>query len=394
MTSQVVHFARFRNDVITLFSRNFSLSSADNHCMKKYISLFVIFSVFCCACSARGKADTEVPSEEVEYAFKGDEPSVADTESEEEKPLLPLYTLRQPQGQSVQLRESWGYVMQSRLDEYDNSIPLTDVCFFSAEINCYGELTSVPSRSRINTKGARCHLVITCDSKSLTHFILEPGSKVRNNLLKSIVKAGAAYDGVQIDFELVPARDRKNFISFLSDLRYMLGKVKWFTVCVPARFKLLSEDIYPYTEIANYCDRVFVMAYDEHWSGSKPGAVANIDWCRKVMEYAKKSIPEKKLIMGLPFYGRTWASETTAGAWYFSGANRIMTEHKVREVIYEDEIPSFKYTAQVEVTGYFNDTYSVLQLARLYEEAGIKKMGVWRIGQEDPAFWDWVKISK
>ena len=155
--------------------------------MKKYISLFVIFSVFCCVCSARGKADTEVPTEEVEYAFKGDEPSVAYTEPEEEKPLLPLYTLRQPQGQPVQLRESWGYVMQSRLDEYDNSIPLTDVCFFSAEINCYGELTGVPSRSRINTKGARCHLVVTCDSKSLTHFILEPGSKVRTNLLKSIV---------------------------------------------------------------------------------------------------------------------------------------------------------------------------------------------------------------
>ena len=352
--------------------------------MKKTISLLIILSVFCCACSARGKADIEVPSEEVEYAFKGDEPSVSEGE---EQPLLPLYTLREPEGKPVPLRESWGYVMQSRLDEYDNSIPLTDVCFFSAEINCYGELVSVPSRSKINTKGARCHLVVVCDSKSLTHFILEPGTKVRNNLLKAIVKAAAPYDGVQIDFELVPARDRKNFISFCSDLRYMLGKAKWFSICVPARFKLLSEDIYPYSEIANYCDRVFVMAYDEHWSTSKPGAVASI-------EYAQKSIPPKKLVMGLPFYGRTWASETTAGAWYFSGANRIMTEHQVEEVIYDEDIPTFKYTAQVEVTGYFNDTYSVLQLARLYQNAGIQKMGFWRIGQEDPEFWKWIKISK
>lgn len=360
----------------------------------KRISLLLILSVFCSAVFARGKADNEVPTEEVEIALKGDEPSVVTTEPEEEKPLLPLYTLNQATGNPVKLRESWGYVMQSRLDEYDNNIPLTDVCFFSAEVNCYGELTSIPNRSRINTNGARCHLVITCDSKSLTHFILEPGSKVRNNLLKAIVKAGAPYDGVQIDFELVPARDRKNFINFLSDLRYMLGKAKWFTVCVPARFKLLSEDIYPYSEIANYCDRVFVMAYDEHWSTSRPGPVASIDWCRKVMEYAQKSIPQKKLIMGLPFYGRTWASETTAGAWYFSGANRIMTEHQVPEVTYVDDIPTFKYTAQVEVTGYFNDTYSVLQLARLYEDAGIQKMGFWRIGQEDPSFWNWIKISK
>ena len=112
------------------------------------------------------------------------------------------------------------------------------------------------------------------------------------------------------------------------------------------------------------------------------------------MEYAQKSIPPKKLVMGLPFYGRTWANETTAGAWYFSGANRIMTEHKVTEVNYDEDIPTFKYTAEVEVTGYFNDTWSVLQLARLYEDAGIQKMGFWRIGQEDPAFWNWIKINK
>ena len=174
----------------------------------------------------------------------------------------------------------------------------------------------------------------------------------------------------------------------------MLGKAKWFSICVPARFKLLTEDIYPYAEIANYCDRVFVMAYDEHWSGSKPGAVANVAWCRRVAEYAKKTIPERKLIMGLPFYGRTWASETTAGAWYFSGANRIMTEHGVEDVIYEDEIPIFKYTAQVEVTGYFNDISSVLALGRTYQEMGIQKMGWWRIGMEDPDFWKWVKINK
>ena len=151
---------------ITHFSRNFRLYLADILSMKKLISLLIILSVFCCACSARGKADIEVPTEEVEYALKGDEPSVTIAEAEEEKPLLPLYTLRQPEGKPVQLRESWGYVMQSRLDEYDNSIPLTDVCFFSAEVNCYGELTGIPNRNRINTGKARCHLVITCDSKS------------------------------------------------------------------------------------------------------------------------------------------------------------------------------------------------------------------------------------
>jgi len=355
--------------------------------MKKIIGLFFVLSIIVSFSFAKGRADIEIPSENVEYAI-----SAQDIQEEEE--LKPLYTLKKPSGSPVKLKESWGYVMQSRKSEYNSQIPLTDVCYFAAEINSYGELVGVPKRSSIDVGNARCHLVIVCDSKSLTHFILNPSFGLRNQLIKDIVKAGAPYDGVQIDFELIPARDRKHFITFLSDLRYSLGSHKWFTVCVPARVKLLSEDIYPYAEIAKYSDRVFIMAYDENWSGSKPGPIASVDWCRRVMEYAQKTIPERKLIMGLPFYGRTWASETTAGAWYFSGANRIMTEHKVEEVTYEDDIPTFKYTAQVEVTGYFNDKWSLLKLCRLYEDAGIKKLGFWRVGQEDPDFWQWIDISK
>ena len=355
--------------------------------MKKFICFVFILSTFLYTVFANGRKDREIPSEDIEIALKGDENS-SKIEYEQK------YTLREPEGNPINLQESWGYVMQSRLEEYDNSIPLTDVCFFSAEINCYGELTSIPARSRINTGKARCHLVIACDSKSLTHFILTPGSKERNNLLKAIVKAGVPYDGVQIDFELVPSRDRRNFITFLADLRYMLGSKKWFSVCVPARFKLLSEDVYPYAEISQYCDRVFVMAYDEHWSTSRPGPVASVEWCKKITEYAVKSIPAKKLIMGIPFYGRTWAGETTAGAWYFSGANRIMKEHGVENVYYEDSIPKFSYIAEVQVNGYFNDISSCLELCRVYQDAGILKMGFWRIGMEDPDFWNWVELTR
>ncbi len=348
--------------------------------------IFLIFSFS--PLFAKGKQDIEeIPNENVEFAIKPDEEIV-------EKPLEPQYKLKIPEGKPVEVKESWGYVMAGRESEYNSSMPVTDVCYFSAEINSYGELTGVPTRSKLKVGNARCHLVVVCDSRTLTHFILDPDFGIRSKLLKDIVKAGQAYDGVQIDFELVPARDKKNFINFISDLRYMLGEKKWFSVCVPARFKLLSDDIYPYAEIAKYCDRVFVMAYDEHWSGSAAGAIASIDFCKKVAEYAQKSIPEKKLIMGLPFYGRTWANETTAGAWYFSGANRIMTEHSVTDVTYENEIPTFKYTAQVEVTGYFNDAYSDVKLARLYEDMGIKKIGFWRIGQEDPEFWNWLVIKK
>lgn len=343
------------------------------------LSVLFLFS----GCSKNQITNNEIPKDNVEY-------SISDEGSKTAK--VPLYTLKNPEGNPVSLDESWSYVMTGRENEYSPEFPITDLCYFSAEINLFGELVNIPTRSKIDKGEKRTHLVITCDSKSLSHFILDPEFNIRKKLIKEIAKASENYDGVQIDFELVPIRDRKNFIHFLADLRYSL-KGKIFSVCVPARFKLLSEDVYPYAEISKYCDRVFVMAYDEHWSSSKPGPVASLEWCQKVTDYAKKSIPKEKLIMGIPFYGRTWASETTAGAWYFSGANRIMTEHDTPEVIYEDSIPTFKYKTEVEVTGFFNDAYSCYAFCNMYSQNDIQKLGFWRIGQEDPEFWKWISIN-
>ena len=367
-----------------------------------FFLIFVLF--FMPALFAKGKKDiqeisdlsTQTDLESEQELTEGLEQSDIQEEQVPAEPLPPvqLYSLRPVEGSPVEFAETWGYVSAGREDEYDSSLPITDVCYFSAEINCYGELTSVPVRSRLKTGKARCHLVIVCDSRSLTHFVINPEYDIRKNLLKAIVKAAAPYDGVQIDFELVPARDRKHFLTFIADLRYMLGQAKWFSVCVPARFKKLTDDIYPYAEIASYCDRVFVMAYDEHWSSSAPGPVASVEWCRKVLDYAKKSIPERKLIMGIPFYGRFWAEQATAGAYYFSRLNRMMVAAGVEDITYENDIPKVQYTTQVDVTGYFNDAWSDVALLRMYEAAGVKKTGFWRVGQEDPEFWNWLKVNK
>lgn len=304
------------------------------------------------------------------------------------------YELKKPEGEPVAFKESWGHVVMSRADEYKKEMPVTDVCFFAASVDTYGKLCDIPNRKKIDIGNARAHMVVVCDSKSLTHFVLDPKYDLRKQLIKDIVAAAEPFDGVQLDFELIPNKDRNNLHTFIADLRYKLReKGKMFTVCVPARTKLLTDDIWPYAKIADYCDRVFIMAYDQHWSTSKPGPIAGVDWCERILKYAQETIPEKKLIMGIPFYGRTWNDKTTAQAWYFSGANRIMRENNVSEVNYIDDIPSFKYTTTVNVTGYFNDTHSLLKICRLYEEAGVPNIGFWRIGQEDPDFWNWLKIK-
>jgi hypothetical protein len=302
----------------------------------------------------------------------------------------PKYKLKTPTGNPAEFYESWGYVLTNRINEYNKDMPLTDVCFFSADVNTYGDLVDIPDPTKVDIGNARSHLVVVCSGRALTHFSIDPGYSIRKKLINDIVKAAKPFDGVNIDFENVPEKDKAHFITFLADLRYKL-KGKIFSVCVPAR---TSEGTYPYKEISKYCDRVFVMVYDEHWSGSRPGPIASPAWSKKICDYAVKTIPAEKLIMGVPFYGRTWASKSHSGAWYFSGANRVMTENNVKDVTYENDIPKFSYSVNIDVTGYFNDTYSVLNLCRIYEEAKVRNIGFWRVGQEDPDFWQWIKIKE
>ena len=352
------------------------------------LSVLSIFVFFIGLTGCQGCASTS--SAKVEEALPAEETPPVEEEVKAEK----VYSLRQVDGGKVQFDESWGYVMQNRISQYNKKMPVTDVCLFAAEVNSYGELTSVPARSKIDTGGARCHLVVVCDSRSLTHFSISPDYSVRKQLIADIVKASSNFDGVQLDLEYIPARDRKAWLTFIKDLREKLPKSKMMSVCVPARFRLLSEDLYPYAEIASMVDRIFVMAYDEHWSTSKAGPIASVDWCKKVCDYAVRAVPSEKLVMGIPFYGRSWADTSTAGAWTFSGVSRILDENGVAEIFYENDIPKFTYTAEVKVTGYFNDVYANVTLCRMYQEMGVKNIGFWRIGQEDPQFWDYLTTQR
>ena len=96
--------------------------------------------------------------------------------------------------------------------------------------------------------------------------------------------------------------------------------------------------------------------------------------------------------MGLPLYGRTWQEDKHAGAWYFSGANRKMLENNVEKIERDDGgVAKIEYSALVNVTGYFDDVYSLVKKMQSYSEKGMTKIGFWRLGQEDKLVWDWIK---
>ena len=144
-----------------------SSTSTDNLTMAKKIfkwtiTIFFIFFV-CTLASAKGKGDAgfiednvlEVAEETGETTSELAEETAEqedETEEIEIKEPVQLYTLRPVEGKPVGFAETWGYVCAGREDEYDSSLPITDVCYFSAEINCYGHNTSCESAGSCRCK--------------------------------------------------------------------------------------------------------------------------------------------------------------------------------------------------------------------------------------------------
>ncbi len=292
--------------------------------------------------------------------------------------------------------EIWGYVMTGREDSFSTVFPVTDIGYFWEAVDQYGNIPEPPAREKFFPDYAgRVHFVTSCDSRGQTHLLLST-KELRKKIIKQLLKASETYDGLQIDWELVPKNDDMVFYDFLKTLKKKL-KGKMLTVAIPARTKTLEKDPYDYARLSTVADKIIIMAYDQHWSTSAPGPVASPDWGKKIYEYAKTVIPEEKLIMGAPFYGRAWSNEDIGGrAWTNVSVERIRNEQDVKDSdIKTDKNGNkyFKLEKKRTITLYFDDTESEISRLESYKNEGVSRIAFWRVGQENPGLWNFLKVE-
>jgi len=308
--------------------------------------------------------------------------------------IIPLAAFAaDPENTTAEFQEIWAYLMSGEELFLKTAYPISDIAYFSARISNRGELFALPQFSRIAENRARKHLVVAeTGNFALIHFILAPEFGLRDRLIGDIADAAREFDGVQIDFEAVMPVDKDNFTEFLKLLKTRMPD-KTLSVALPARTSLV-EDAYDYTRIAPIVDRVMVMAYDEHWSGSQAGSIASLAWCTKVASYARGAIGPEKLVMGLPFYGRAWSDKNPAGAYKFASAQKKLSEKSETLMRNDEGIPYFSFSETLTMTLFFEDSQSLYKRSKIYRNFNIDKIGFWRLGQEDPEIWQQLIIKK
>jgi spore germination protein YaaH len=296
----------------------------------------------------------------------------------------------------IEFREVWGYLLRGGEKYFKADAPLTDIFYFSCGVNSKGRINmnvSHPKLPHVKGKKRRVHLVISeLDRSELMHKCLNPAYGIRDYLIDDILELSAKFDGIQIDFEAVSGRDRGDFFRFLELIKMGLDEGKIFSVAVPARVRRVQEDPYDYFRIADRADRVFVMAYDQHWSTGTPGPVASLSWCRKVMDYARSSVPHDKLVMGLPLYGRAWYNRIESCSISAGQAGALMTK-KSAVSGYSAE-SGIKITFRDSDVIVFFDNVDATREKLLLYSAYVDSVGFWRLGMDRPELWGEINLRK
>lgn len=224
---------------------------------------------------------------------------------------------------------------------------LTTLAWFSAELNATGDITDdhgwfdsasiAALRDDAKANGVRFVLTVTLFDGSAIATLVNSAMNRANaieNLVDAVVTMEA--DGVNVDFEGVPSSAKAGLVTFVTDLEAAMTAataIGHVTVATPA---VDWNGSFDYDALAEACDGLMIMGYDYHYPGGNPGPnsplTAGDIWSKwsltwtldDYFQYGKAS-NKHKFILGLPFFGFDWPSESTAIPGVATGKGKAVT---------------------------------------------------------------------
>lgn len=245
------------------------------------------------------------------------------------------------------------------------------------------------------------------------------GIKALNNkeaLVAQLTAAIDAYqlDGINVDLENLTHDQRGDYVELVRLLREQLPADKIIAVAVAANPNGWStgwQGSYDYAGLAAYCDYIMIMAYDESWYGSKPGPVASYSFVERSVTYALGLVPEEKIVLGLPFYGRIWSEDGNYPTGYGVSNTRVTqliaayggttvydsTNRSPKAVITVKASDSKPVVGGKSLTAgtytiWYENEQSLKAKLTLVQKYNFKGAGSWSLGQETQGTWNYYKL--
>lgn len=233
----------------------------------------------------------------------------------------------------------------------------------------------------------------------ITQVINNEAAKLQliENLSMQIQERG--FEGVDIDFEYILAKDRIPFADFVREVRAAVNALG-YPVSVALAPK--TSDSQPgllyegkdYALLGEAADYVLLMTYEWGYTYGPPMAVAPINKVRQVVEYALTRIPAEKIHLGIPNYGYDWTLP------FVQGTSKAVTIGNVQAaeiaaaqgapILFNEtaQTPYFTYTQDgLEHEVWFEDVRSLSAKFDLVKEYRLRGMSYWQIMRLFRANW-------
>jgi poly-beta-1,6 N-acetyl-D-glucosamine synthase len=222
---------------------------------------------------------------------------------------------------------------------------------------------------------------------AIIHRILHNPEK-KERLINDIVKYIRQYQlqGINIDFEEFKEKGDEPILAFQKELYEKLHPLGFF----------VTQDIMPYNEdfnvkeLSKYNDYMFLMAYDEHYSTSVPGAVSSQQWVEKVLDETAKEVPSEKIILCFAGYGYDWPQNTEATTVTYQEALANAKQFNAPVDFDNDNYNnSYSYTDAdgIKHQVWFADAATSFNTIHFADEYGTAGTALWRLGSEDERLW-------
>lgn len=210
--------------------------------------------------------------------------------------------------------------------------------------------------------------------------------RARATLIDRIERAALADDarGVVLDFENLPPTAHDAYRRFLGEARRRLAtRGLLLTIAAP-----VGDEAWDLGRYAPLVDRLFLMAYDEHWPEGEPGPIASQPWFARVVGDAVRAVGADKATIAIGNYGYDWGAGvaepiTVAQAWERAAAAGVLPRFDPvtgnSHIVYRKDGVVHQLWLLDALSAWNN-----LQTARQLGAGGI---ALWRLGSEDPGFW-------
>lgn len=230
----------------------------------------------------------------------------------------------------------------------------------------------------------------------ITHEALS-NKETRKKIIDKTLELCRKYNmkGINIDFEHMRNEDRDNITAFVSEFRESAGEDFILTIDVTPQISSdVTKEPYDRKALAEISDYIVVMAYDQHWGSSEEaGSVAQYKWVEGSINVLFRSIPNKKMILGVPLYTRLWKEskgKVTSKAISMSEVSNIIASKGLKPIWDKESQQNYVEYQEKDSTYkiWIEDANSIEKKVSLVNKYNLAGVGSWRRGFETQNIWD------